>query len=92
MAKRKHIWKLTKAGITIHNEYELQCVCGKKKAESVFYSSLKKCRDIVKKTIESGEIRSHNNWTEEQWTGNDYCIVINSGACGIFSFRKIYVN
>lgn len=85
----KHIWKLTKACKPKSNYfgYNLNHI----NATSEYYSSLKKVRKVIKDTVESGEISSANNWTNEEWQSDKYCIVINSGGCGIFSFRKIYV-
>lgn len=61
-------------------------------AKSRYYSSLKKMRAEVERTVLYGEIPSVNNFTQENWQNKEYCVVINSGGCGIFSFQKIYIN
>ena len=91
-----HIWKLTKAGKTAGRWYEwdINCTSGRNPATVRYYSSLKKCREEVKRVVESPyeEIKSKDNYTEEVWRGlGDYCTVMNSGGCSIFSFEKVYV-
>jgi len=90
MDKKYYIWKLTRAG---YNKYHKEYSLGSIDAESRYYSSLRKMRKIVKDMIRSGEISSHNNWTQENWDSiKSCCVVINSGGCPIFSFTKIIVN
>jgi hypothetical protein len=90
------VWLFTRAGITpCYHEYSLTQFCGENKAKQTYYSSLTKCRKAVKDEIASKDsiIGSIDDWTEEQWRENDnYCLVINSGGSGIFSFRKIIIN
>jgi hypothetical protein len=93
--RKKWIWELVKAGKSggAWAEWDLAVCAGDNRAVKKHYSSLEKCRQIVKDVVESHDeqIGSIDNWTEEQWREDgNYCIVINSGGCGIFSFRKIY--
>jgi len=83
----KYIWKLTKAEHTSQG-YSLLSLF----VTSDHFSSLKKCREIVKNAVKNCNM-SINNWTEEIWNANkDYCTIINSGAEDIFSFKKIHVH
>jgi hypothetical protein len=87
--KKRYAWILRKAGLSCcHKEYELYGI----DASYAYYSSLKKCREEVKKVVESGEIGSYENWTAEKWQSKNYCVVINSGGCGIFAIKRILLN
>lgn len=92
MAKKQYIWKFTQAGRTVcHNEFCLQQSTGKKRAKSIHLSSLRKCRQKAKELVGTEDYPSHNNWIEEKWYNDDYCVVINSGANTFFSFSRIEV-
>lgn len=88
------IWQFTIAGTTIHNEYDLDCTCGKVNRKRVLLTSLKKCRSAVKIEMarENSSISSSDNWTQENWRNNKTeCTVMNSGGSPIFGFRKLEV-
>ena len=91
MAKKtKYIWRFKQAGKGKHTwaEYDL---CDRLCSKNVLLSSLTKCRNMVKMAMENEEISSANGWTEENWVKQDYCVVINSGACEVFSFRRLEI-
>lgn len=86
--KMKYVWSVRQG---IPNRIE-GYTTAHYKVKSVLYSSLRKIRNRVKEAIESGEIKSHNNWTQEHWNEDKTsCTVINSGGCSIFTFHKIEV-
>jgi len=85
----KYVWEFRQAvKTTCYKEYS----CYNYKVKPVFYSSLKKIRNKVKEVIESGKIKSANNWIKEDWSRDkSSCSVINSGGWEIFCWHKIEV-
>ena len=55
-----------------------------------YYSSFTKCRKEVKRRVKE-QCLSRENWTEENWKSDDYCVIINSGGNSIFSIKRIEV-